>query len=69
MTLELKKKYVLMYGLQYIYKHKHIFNNTQWEFMSRHMSCHWSHYYACGSLRRILGCTKSTHGPVKCVSA
>ena len=27
MTLELKQNYVLINDLQYIYKHKHIFNN------------------------------------------
>ena len=28
----------------------------------------YKHYYAYGSLRRILGCTKQTNGSVKCIS-
>ena len=34
MTLELKKTYVLIIDLQYIYKHRHIFNNTQCKFIT-----------------------------------
>ena len=37
MTLELKKNYVLINDLQYIYKHKHIFNNTQCKIHNRHI--------------------------------
>ena len=69
MTLELKTNYVLINDLQYIYKHKHLFNNTQCKIHHRHMSYHWSHSYAYGSSRKILGLTKQTHGPVKCISA
>ena len=41
MTLELKKNHVLINDLQYIYKHKHIFNklNTQCKIHNRHI-CH-----------------------------
>ena len=39
MTLELKTNYVLIYDLQYIYKHKHIFNNTQCKIHNTHI-CH-----------------------------
>ena len=39
MPLELKKSYVLINDLQYIYKHKHIFNNNQCKIHNRHM-CH-----------------------------
>ena len=69
MTLELKKNSVLIYDLQYIYKHKHLFNNTQCKIHNRHMAYNWSHYYAYGALMRILGCLKLTNGPVKCLSA
>ena len=50
MTLELKKNYVLLYDLQYIYKHKHLFNNAQCKIHNRHMAYNWSHYYAYGAL-------------------
>ena len=60
MTLELKKKYVLINVFQYTYKH--LFNNTQCKIHNKHISYHCSHYYASGSLRRILGCTKQTNG-------
>ena len=69
MTLEFKTNYVLINDLQHIYKHKHLFNNTQCKIPNRHMSYHWSHYYAYGSFRKILVFTKQTHGPVKCISA
>ena len=69
MTLELKKKSVLIYDLQYIFKHKHLLNNTQCKIHNRHMSYHWPHYYAYGSFRKVLGFTKQTHGPFKCISA
>ena len=39
MTLELKTNYVLITDLQIIYKHKHIFNNTQCKIHNRHI-CH-----------------------------
>ena len=69
MTLELTKYYVLIKDLEYIYKHKHLFNNTQCKIHNRHMSYYWSQYCAYGSLKRILGCIKQTNGPVKCISA
>lgn len=31
--------------------------------------CQWSHYNPYGAFRRILGCTKLTYGPEKCISA
>ena len=38
MTLELKTNYVLINDLQYIYKHKPLFNNTQCKIHNRPMS-------------------------------
>ena len=53
MPLELKKKYVLINDLQYIYKHKHLFNNTQCKIHNRHTTghiimhmVHWGEYWA-----------------------
>ena len=37
MTLELKNNDLLSNVFQYIYKHKHIFNNTQCKIHSRHI--------------------------------
>ena len=41
MSLELNTNYVLINDLQYIYKHKHIFNNTQFKIHNRHV-CHYT---------------------------
>ena len=37
MTLELTKYYVLIKDLEYIYKHKCLFNNTQCKIHNRHV--------------------------------
>ena len=67
MTLELKQNYVIINDLQYIYKHKHLFNNTQCKINNRQMSYHIiMHVIHSG---KKLGFTKQTHGPVKCISA
>ena len=56
MTLELKTNYVLINDLQHIYKHKHIFNNTQCIIHNIHLChntghiimhmVHWGEYWA-----------------------
>ena len=43
MTLESKQNYVLINDLEYIFKHKHLFNNTQCKIHNRHMLYHRSH--------------------------
>ena len=52
----IKKNYILINDLQYIYKHKHIFNNTQCKIHNRHIyhnighrirhKVHWGEYWA-----------------------
>ena len=70
MTLELKKNYVLINDLQYIYKHKYIFNNTQCKIHYRHIyhntghsmihMVHWGEYWAVLN-KQMAGWNASVH--------